>query len=809
MKQEPNLKKNLFNPVQEILYSDYLKENTILNLLPAAAYVCDLSGVIKNYNEEAERLWGRKPMAGERDDQLFSAYEFFDLNGTSLPQDQLPVAASLSEGRARKDVEIMIQRAGLPQIVVSVNVVPIKDDEGRPVGMFNLFKDITEQKKTAKELERKTRELQDYVDNASIGLHWVDANGIIIWANKSELDMLGYAEEEYIGHHISEFHVQPEKIADILQRLNCNETLDQYESVMRCKDGSTKTVHINSNVLWEEGKFVHTRCFTVDVTERKKLFNALQESEDRLQQVIKSLPVAIYTCNKEGYITLYNEAAAELWGRKPDIGKDLWCGSLKITRPDGSPLPLGSCPMGVCLKEGRPVYGEEILIEKPDGQVRSVLAHPQPLFNASGEIAGAVNMLLDITEVKKTQEALQENEERFRQLALTLEKTVEEKTLDLSRKNEELKKSEERYHKMVEEVEDYAIILLDKDGIIQNWNRGAEKIKGYKESEIVGKSFRLFYLPEDREKGTPEQLLQRAREEGKAVHEGWRLRSDGTRFWGSIVLTALHDKENNIIGFSKVTRDLTERKLADDKLRDYANQLKFQNEQLEQFAYAASHDMKEPLRKILFYNNYLVDAENIHLPEKGKDYLNRSIKAAHRMKALIDDLLEYSKASLDAREFERVDLNELMDEIVQSHRDVVEEKGAAIHYSSLPVVQGTPFQLRQLFDNLISNGIKYHHPERKPKVTISAEKVSGDGISGLEPQKEYHKITVSDNGIGFDAEYSEKIFELFHRLPGVSKYSGTGVGLTLCKKIVQNHHGVIKAIGRLNEGADFEVYLPV
>jgi PAS domain S-box-containing protein len=809
MKQEPNLKKNPLNPLQEILDPAYWRESTILHLLPAAAYVCDLSGVIKNYNEEAVKLWGRKPMAGERDDQLFSTYEFFDLNGTPLPQGQVPLTASLSDGRTWKDLEIIIQRPGVSQIVVSVTVVPIKDDKGNPAGVFHIFKDITKQKKTEKELKTKTRELQDYVDNAAIGLHWVDADGIIIWANKSELNMLGYSEEEYIGHHISEFHVQPEIISDILHRLNCNETLDQYESVMRCKDGSTKTVHITSNVLWEEGKFVHTRCFTVDVTERKKLFNALQESEERLRQIIRSLPVAIYTCNKEGYITLYNEAAAELWGRTPDIGKDLWCGSWKINKPDGAPLPLDSCPMAVCLKEGRPVYGEEILIRKPDGQVRNVVPHPQPLFDTVGEITGAVNMLLDVTEAKQTEKALLEKEERYRQLALTLEKTVEAKTLDLSRKNEELKKSEERYHKMVEEVEDYAIILLDISGIVQNWNKGAEKIKGYKEGEIVGKSFRLFYLPEDREKGTPELLLQRAREKGKAVHEGWRVRSDGTRFWGSIVLTALHDKENNVIGFSKVTRDLTERKLAEDKIRDYANQLKFQNEQLEQFAYAASHDMKEPLRKILFYNNHLLETESIHLPDKEKEYLGRSIKAANRMKALIDDLLEYSKASLDAREFETVDLNELIDEIVQSHRDAVEEKGAAIHFSFLPVIKGVPFQLRQLFDNLISNGVKYHHPERKPKVNISAEKISGDGASGLDQQKEYYKITVSDNGIGFDAEYSEKIFELFHRLPGVSKYSGTGVGLTLCKKIVQNHYGVIKAVGRLNEGADFEVYLPV
>ena len=129
-------------------------------------------------------------------------------------------------------------------------------------------------------------------------------------------------------------------------------------------------------------------------------------------------------------------------------------------------------------------------------------------------------------------------------------------------KNDELRNSEERYHRMVDEVEDYAIILLDNHGIIQNWNRGAEKIKGYSEKEIVGKSFSTFYLPEDVENGLPTRLLNLATIEGKALHEGWRKRKDGNRFWGSTVLTALHDAEGNVIGFTKVTRDLTERKLS-------------------------------------------------------------------------------------------------------------------------------------------------------------------------------------------------------------------------------------------------------
>jgi PAS domain S-box-containing protein len=795
-----------------------------------------------------------------------------------------------------------------------------------------------------KELEWRTRQLQDYVDNAAIGLHWVDANGIIKWANKAELDMLGYRADEYIGHHISEFHVTSEKITDILKRLSCNETLDQYESDLRCKDGSTKTVHISSNVFWDEGKFIHTRCFTVDVTEQKKLFTALKESEDRYKTLVNSMPAAVYTCDKEGrityfneqavilwgyrpkissdstrfcachkvflmdgtfvaaentpmaialktgrsfrdveaiverpdgskfiacvnvdllfnddkqvigainvfqdisalkqtelalresearyrnlinglatplyttdekgLITMYNKAAADLWGREPEIGCDLWCGSYKIFNTDGSNLPLEDCPMAVCLKEGRPVYGEEIVVVRPDGSLRNVAPHPQPIFDSSGKIIGAINMLIDITEIKRTEYALRESENRHRQLAATLELKVEEKTKNLKQKNDELKVSEERYHKMIEEVEDYAIILLDNEGIIQNWNNGAEKIKGYKEDEIVGKSFMNFYLPEDLERGLPQQLLNEAKQKGKAIHEGWRKRKDGTRFWGSIVLTAVHDAEKNVIGFSKVTRDLTAKKLAEDRLKEYSRQLEFQNQELEQFAYAASHDMKEPLRKIHMYNAFVVENPLNQLDEKSREFLKRSLMAVTRMGKLIEDLLNYSKTTTNLEADEAVNFNQLVEEIIQEHKEDFVEKGVSIQFGNLPVIHGIGFQFKQLMGNLIGNATKYRHPDRNLAITISSEQVKGEqlAVGRIESDKMYHKISVIDNGIGFEQQYAEKIFEIFQRLNNQSPATGSGIGLAICKRIVQNHKGAITAQGKPNEGARFDIYLPI
>lgn len=294
------------------------------------------------------------------------------------------------------------------------------------------------------------------------------------------------------------------------------------------------------------------------------------------------------------------------------------------------------------------------------------------------------------------------------------------------------------------------------------------------------------------------------------MQEGWRVRKDGTRFWGSIVITALHDAEGNVIGFSKVTRDLTDKKKAEEKINQYARELEFQNKELEQFAYVAAHDMKEPLRKIQFYNDYISENTGIQLPDKVKDYLGRSINAAGRMKRLIDDLLTYSKASSFSQNLELVDLNKTAQEAIAANRDPIENSGAVIEVEALPVIRAIPFQFNQLFDNLINNSLKYKHPERTPHIKISVEKVSGSTLE-LPPEQQsatYYKLSFKDNGIGFDPYYADKIFDLFQRLHVQSDYTGSGVGLAICKKIVQNHLGIIKASGQLNEGAAFEVYVP-
>ncbi|KAA9357585.1 sensor histidine kinase [Larkinella humicola] len=373
---------------------------------------------------------------------------------------------------------------------------------------------------------------------------------------------------------------------------------------------------------------------------------------------------------------------------------------------------------------------------------------------------------------------------------------------------EALTRSEERYHKMVDEVQDYAILLLDREGIILNWNKGAQRIKGYSEAEIIGKSFVVFYLPEDRAKKLPEQLIAEAFQEGRARHEGWRIRKDGSMFWGSIVITALHDEKGGIIGFSKVTRDLTEKKLAEDQLRQYSRELEIQNKELEQFAYIASHDLQEPLRKIQTFSGLL--KENLDQPEVADRYLTKIEASAQRMSKLIKEVLNYSRLAILEEEFVAVDLNETLHHVLVDFELLIDEKGAVIRADDLPVIDGIPLQLNQLFYNLLSNALKFS--QQTPHIQITSAILTAADMSediGLKPLLTYLQLVFKDNGIGFDAQFSRQIFTIFQRLNTSKHYSGTGIGLALCKKIVDNHQGIIYARSTPNQGAAFYVYLPV
>ena len=257
-----------------------------------------------------------------------------------------------------------------------------------------------------------------------------------------------------------------------------------------------------------------------------------------------------------------------------------------------------------------------------------------------------------------------------------------------------------------------------------------------------------------------------------------------------------------------LVEEIEERKRVEQQVRSVAADLARSNDELEQFAYVASHDLQEPLRKIQAFGDRLVLRVRDHLPEAGKEYVDRMLTSAGRMRRLIDDLLSFSRVTSQARPFSRVDLGKLAREVASDLSERVEESGGEVRLGELPTVDADPSQMRQLFQNLIANALKFHRPGVPPVVEVSGEVVSGppnaDGAAGMTC-----RIVVRDNGIGFDEKYLDRIFQMFQRLHGRGEYEGTGVGLAICRKIAERHGGAITATSRVGEGAAFVVTIPI
>ncbi|SPF50533.1 putative Histidine kinase [Syntrophobacter sp. SbD1] len=380
------------------------------------------------------------------------------------------------------------------------------------------------------------------------------------------------------------------------------------------------------------------------------------------------------------------------------------------------------------------------------------------------------------------------------------------------RAEEELLRAKEDWERTFDAVSDL-ISILDKDYRIVRMNKAMAQRLGVTPGKCVGlrcyESVHGSLVPPE---FCPQTLtLKDGQEHVAEVHEE-RLGGDFL-----ISTTPLRDEQGVFIGTVQVARDITERKRMEEELRksrdemelrvqertaelnSYMAKLEQSNQALQDFASIAAHDLREPLRKVISFGDMLRQESGESLGQSGNDYLNRMLHATERMKSLLTGLLDYSRVATAAEPFKEVDLSDLIGEVLSDLEVRVVKTGGEVHVGSLPVISADPTQMRQLFQNLIGNALKFHKEGEKPLVTILGS-----------TDEQWLRIVVEDNGIGFEEQYLEKIFAPFQRLHGKSsQYEGTGIGLAICKKIVERHGGSIRAESQPGQGSTFIIRLPV
>jgi len=575
-----------------------------------------------------------------------------------------------------------------------------------------------------------------------------------------------------------------------------NKTAHDFFYRIILPDGKEKTLHAMGEVMTDPKGEAETMFGTLqDFTGQKQIQKALEDNQFFIQKITDLTPsmIAVYNIQTGKYLFI-NRAIESLLGyKKEQVLEEGMNFFLDIIHPEDlvRVQSENSRALEIANQEGS-VKNEQIIefsyrLRHANGAYRWFNTYGSVFErDKSGKVEKLINVSIDVTDQLNADSKLKE-------------------------KDRELMEQEERYFRMINEVEDYAILRLSPEGIIENWNTGAEKIKGYKAREIIGKHFRIFYSPEDQNTHLPESLIRKASQEGKALHEGWRVRKDKSRFWGSILITALHDSSGRVVGFSKVTRDLTQMKIASDNLKEYNEkilktnrELEEKNSQLESFNYIASHDLKEPLRKIRLFISRLKDETD--LKPRVRETLSKIEISSVRMQDLIEGLLLYCQADLNSIK-ENINLDTLLNDVISDFSDLIDQKEMEITKMKLPSVNMNPIQFRQVFYNLISNAVKYKKENTTLKLNISYRMESMLNGNNNIPHL-YHKISFDDNGIGFEPDHTEKIFGLFQRLHDQTKYTGTGLGLAICKKVIENHGGKISAEGIAGKGARFDIFLP-
>jgi two-component system sensor kinase FixL len=596
--------------------------------------------------------------------------------------------------------------------------------------------------------------------------------------------MMGKSDRDYFPRELAEqFLADEQKIIATGQSV-----INQEQYKCRPGDESGKKYwSATSKVIWRDqgGDVLGTVGITRDIHEVKMAQEALHQSEEQLQAMLDNVPDQIYFKDTQSrFLKLSRGVVKRLGLEHPEqaVGKT----DFDFFSPERA--------REFYEDEQRIIRSGEALVNKMEkqillnGEIGWASTTKIPLRNREGKVIGVAGINRDITELKQAEAALL--------------------------------KSQALYHSLVTQLP-IGIFRKDEQGRFVLVNPGFCRHKGIKAEEFLGRTPAEVGITAAR--GGTQELTNKYADEGEKHH--WQIMqtgqpieldeeyspAGGRKLFVHVMKFPVLDPDGKIIGSQGVLFDITERKQAEEalhrseeKLRQFAAQLEQSNRELQDFAYVASHDLQEPLRKIVVFGERLKEKNNDALGADGRDYLERMQKAATRMQTLINDLLTFSRVTSKAHPFAPVNLAEVVREVMDDLEGRIEQvKGRVEVVGELPVIDAEKLQMRQLLQNLIGNALKFRRPEEPPLVTVAARKFS-DSLGW-----EFCELSIRDNGIGFDEKYLDRIFNVFQRLHTRNEYEGTGMGLAIVRKIVMYHGGNITAKSQPGQGATFVVTLPL
>jgi PAS domain S-box-containing protein len=626
-------------------------------------------------------------------------------------------------------------------------------------------RDISERKFAEDALRESERRLQVALRTAPLMVYQTDENLCYTWIHNPRH---GLSIDEMIGKRDDE--LQPaDEVAELVE----------FErSVLESGKGARRLVRISTPqgpyifdvsaepVRLPDGEIGGLTVAAFDLTETQRM----QERLEYQAQLLENVHDAIIATDLDLRITSWNKAAEKLYGWKEEevIGKL----ARDVTRTQMSPAQR---TWAIEEIQGAKAYKVDIVQHTRDGRAITVEGSTSSFYDSEGRVIGYVSVNRDISHRKQSEQALSEA-------------------------NSVLKKSEQQLRDVLNSLFTF-VGVLTPDGTLIEANRAPLEAAGIDFEDVKDKPFDQAYWWSYSSK-----VQEQIRSAVQTAAEGQSSRFDiHARMAGGqlmpldFMIAPMRDEQGRIKYLVPSAVDITERKRAEEAIQRYTQQLERSNQELEQFAFVASHDLQEPLRKIEAFGKQLQQAAGPGLGEPERDYLERMMNAAQRMSSMVEDLLALAGVTTQAKPFVAVDLCEVAKTVLDDLEIRLRQTGGTVKLGKLPTVKADPIQMHQLFLNLLGNALKFSRPGVPPHVEITCEYLPGDQL----------EIAFSDNGIGFEKGSLERILKPFQRLHNKNEYQGSGIGLTICQKIIERHGGVISASSTPGEGSTFYVRLPV